>query len=107
LNGVKLTLKVTGGLTLEHITKRPGTADPHLAMWRLPCVTRSVYSLLHLRVVLTDNITLLPLLQIHPRPQVQKALRADQRGEVGERSSSSSLRSSFHPNLCCPVCVLG
>lgn len=32
-----------------------------------------------------DDISFFSLLQIHPRPQMQKAIRADQRGEVDAR----------------------
>lgn len=56
-----------------------------------------------------DNIFLFPLLQIYPYPQVQKADRADQRGEVDPQFRqhvrlihSHELQDRFNPN-CRPV----
>jgi len=53
---------------------------------------------------------LISLLQIHPRPQVQKAISLDQRGEVGTRLRQHSrlihshrLQGRFNPNCCLVV----
>lgn len=73
------------GLTLDD-TKPDGTV-PAIMGW-IQSFSQSghaVYITCNRNCLFTgavDNICHLPLLQIHPCPQVQKAIRADQRGEV-------------------------